>query len=118
AAVLLAGAWAAQGLLDQPLKTLVVEGSFQRVTPLEIEAAVAPELARGFLSIDLRALRRKVQALDWVDEVKIARRWPDTLVVRVVEHQAAARWGERGLLNVRGELFTVDARHTFPELPQ
>jgi cell division protein FtsQ len=59
----------------------------------------------------------QVQELDWVDRVNVGRRWPDTLIVRVVEHQAAARWGENGLLNVRGELFTERSRHSFPELP-
>jgi cell division protein FtsQ len=39
------------------------------------------------------------------------------LIVRVTEHQAAARWGKSGLLNVRGELFTEHSQHTFPELP-
>jgi cell division protein FtsQ len=58
-----------------------------------------------------------VQALDWVDRANVGRRWPDTLIVRVTEHQAAARWGESGLLNVRGELFAERSPHVFPELP-
>ena len=35
---------------------------------------------------------------------------------RVVEQVAAARWGENGLLNTRGELFVTEARHMPPEL--
>ena len=58
-----------------------------------------------------------MQTLDWVDRVNVGRAWPDTLIVRVTEHQAAARWGDEGLLNVRGELFTEHAQHAFPELP-
>jgi cell division protein FtsQ len=103
--------------LDQPVRTLVVEGTFQRVKPIQVEAAVAESLDAGFMTVDLSALRESVQALDWVDRVNIGRRWPDTLLVRVTEHQAAARWGESGLLNVRGELFTERSRHSFPELP-
>lgn len=107
----------AQALLDRPVRTLEFEGTFQRVTPLAIEAAVAPELAAGFLSLDLEAVRARVLALDWVDRVEVARSWPGRLVVRVTEHQAAARWRETGLLNVRGELFTDSAQHALPELP-
>ncbi len=33
------------------------------------------------------------------------RRWPNSLHVTVTEQTAAARWGESGLLNTRGELF-------------
>jgi len=107
----------AQALLDQPVQKLVVEGTFQRVTPIQVEAAVAPDLGHGFLSLDLSDLRSRVKTLDWVDRVNVGRAWPDTLIVRVTEHQAAARWGEEGLLNVRGELFTQHAQHSFPELP-
>jgi cell division protein FtsQ len=104
-------------LLDQPVRKLVVEGTFQRVTPIQVEAAVADDLGLGFLSLDLGGLRERVQSLDWVDGVNVGRAWPDTLIVRVTEHTAAARWGEDGLLNVRGELFTEHAQHAFPELP-
>ena len=87
------------------------------MTPIQVEAAVADGLKSGFLTVDLGALRERVQALDWVDRANVGRRWPDTLIVRVTEHQAAARWGESGLLNVRGELFTEHSQHAFPELP-
>ena len=87
------------------------------MTPIQVEAALVPELDRGFLLADLGALQRRVESLDWVEHVEIVRQWPDALVVRIVEHQAAARWGEMGLLNTHGELFANEARHVFPELP-
>lgn len=111
---LLAGA---RVLLDQPVRKLIVEGTFQRVSSLQVEEVVAPDLKRGFLSVDLPELRAHVRRLDWVDEVNVGRAWPDTLIVRVTEHRAAARWGDTGLLNVRGELFTDHAQHPYPELP-
>ena len=103
---LLAAFDGARALLDQPVRRLVVQGTFQRVTPLQIEAAVEGDIDGGFLSLDLARLSERVERLDWVDRVKVGRAWPDTLIVDVTEHQAAARWGDTGLLNVRGELFT------------
>jgi cell division protein FtsQ len=103
--------------LDQPVRNLVVEGTFQRVTPIQVEAAVAESLDAGFMTVDLGRLRERVQEIDWVDRANVGRRWPDTLIVNVTEHQAAARWGQHGLLNVRGELFTEQSQHAFPELP-
>jgi cell division protein FtsQ len=110
--------FAAQTLLDRPVNKLQLEGAFQRVTPIQVEAALAPALDSGFLTTDLTEMRRLVATLDWIDEVEVARVWPDTLAVRVSEHQAAARWGETGLLNTHGELFTDEARYEFPELPR
>ncbi|HEY5624273.1 MAG TPA: cell division protein FtsQ/DivIB [Gammaproteobacteria bacterium] len=115
----LAGTFVAtQAVLDRPVEKLRLEGAFRRVTPLQVEAALAPALDHGFFSTNLEQLRRLVAELDWVDEVEIARVWPDTLAVRISEHQAAARWGDTGLLNTRGELFTREARYEFPELPR
>lgn len=116
-----AGAYGAllggRALLDRPVRHLTVRGPFQRVSALQVEAALAPELKKGFLTLDLGDLRRRVKTLDWVDRVEIGRVWPDSLEVRITEHRAAAHWGANGLLDVRGELFTRNARHEYPELP-
>jgi cell division protein FtsQ len=53
-----------------------------------------------------------------VDRARVQRLWPDRIRVEVVEQQAAARWGEDGLLNTRGELFATGVRHVPPELPR
>lgn len=104
--------------LDQPVQRVVLEGSFQRVSPLEVEQVVRRSIGGGFLTADLDRLRGELEALAWVDRARIHRRWPDALVVEVVEQIPAARWGEDGLLNTRGELFVTGARHLPPELPR
>lgn len=103
--------------LDRPVERLSIEAPFLRVTSVQIEEVVGPEIGRGFLSVDLNALRERLEEIDWVNRATVWRRWPGTLSVAVTEHRAAARWGETGLLNVAGELFTRDSRHSFPELP-
>ncbi len=105
-------------MFDQPVGRLVIESTFQRVTPIQIEAALAPMIGAGFWSIDLEDLRERVEALAWVDSSEVRRAWPDVLVVRITEHRAAARWSDQGLLNARGELFADRPTHGFPELPR
>jgi cell division protein FtsQ len=105
-------------LLDRPVGALVVDGTFQHVTAVQVQAAAAEGMRGGFLSLDLGELRDRVAALDWVDSVRVSRVWPDVVRVRVTEHQAAASWGDTGLLNIRGELFTTNARHPYAELPK
>lgn len=117
-AALAALALIGRAALDRPVRSLVIEGTFQRVSAMQVEAAAASALRGTFLSLDLEALKRGVQALDWVDRVRVSRVWPDAVKIRVSEHQAAAGWGEHGLLDVRGELFTENAHHDYPELPR
>lgn len=104
--------------LDQPIATVEVGGHFQRVAPVQIEEAAAPFRGAGFLSVDLDALRAALESIDWVDRARVERRWPNGLRVVIAEHVPAARWGEDGLMNTRGELFLTGARHIPPELPQ
>jgi cell division protein FtsQ len=115
---LLALGWVGVRALDQPVKHVQVEGRFQRVSPVQIEQAVATVAKNGFISIDLEEVRRAVSSVAWVDKVRVERSWPNSLRVRVVEHVPAARWGDDGLLNTRGELFLTDVRHVPPDLPR
>src|SRR6202045_1065365 len=106
-------AWA----LDRPVRVISMDGSFQRVSPGQIEKAIAPFSQAGFMSADLDGIQRAVEALPWVERARIQRRWPNSLHVTVIEQTAAARWGEAGLLNTRGELFVRTATHVPAELP-
>jgi cell division protein FtsQ len=103
--------------LDRPVRRVLVEGSFQRVAPPEIEAAVVEVVQGGLASVDLGAVRERIERIDWVDRAVVQRRWPDALRVVVTEQVAAARWNDAGLLNARGELFLRNARYVPPELP-
>ena len=47
-----------QLVLDQPVRNLVVEGTFQRVTPIQVEAAVADGLNAGFMTVESRRVAR------------------------------------------------------------
>jgi cell division protein FtsQ len=104
---------------NQPIETVAVEGRFQRVTPVDVERVVKAQVhGTGLLSVNLAEVRGAIHTLPWVDAVSVQRAWPRGLDVLVVEQSAAARWGERGLLNTRGELFDTDERHIPPELAQ
>jgi cell division protein FtsQ len=104
--------------LDRPVHVISMDGPFQRVSPGQIEKAITPYTSAGFMSADLDAIERAVEALPWVDRARVERRWPNSLHVTVVEQTAAARWGEAGLLNTRGELFDRAAAHVPSELPR
>jgi cell division protein FtsQ len=108
-------AWA----LDQPIQTVSLSGRFARVSPGAVEQAVREQVRdAGLVSVDLEAVRAAIKALPWVDTASVERAWPRGLRVVITEQVAAARWGESGLLNTRGELFVSEARHIPPELAQ
>ncbi|MCZ6500182.1 MAG: cell division protein FtsQ/DivIB [Gammaproteobacteria bacterium] len=104
-------------LLDRPVASIQVDGPFARVNASQIEAEVLANMQGGFISLDLDSLSARIRRLPWVDRVRIRRQWPNGLHITLVEQRPAARWGESGLLNVRGELFIDDSRHVPAGLP-
>ena len=105
-------------MLDRPIRSIEINGPFQRVTALQIEEAISDELEDGFVSADLAGIQQSIVEMPWIYQATVARRWPSRLRITVTEQVPAAIWGERGLLNVRGELFVSDARHIPAELPR
>lgn len=92
---------------DWPIRWLEVEGDLERVTAAQVRAAVADHAARGFFRIDIEGARAAVDALPWVETVTVSRRWPDALVIELLEQRAVARFNDSALISRAGELFSV-----------
>lgn len=105
-------------MLDRTISSIEISGPFQRVTALQIEEAISGEIDEGFVGADLDRIQDRIVALPWIDQARVARRWPSRISITVTEQVPAAVWGESGLLNTRGELFVVEARHPPAELPR
>lgn len=89
-----------------PIRYIRVEGDIWNLDADEFRRALLIRVqAGGYFSIDLEGIEAAVREFAWIDDVRVARIWPDTLSLWVAEQQPAARWGEDSLLNVRGERF-------------
>jgi cell division protein FtsQ len=105
--------------LDRSVERVSISGRFQRVQALDVEKAVRDAVGtQGMVGVELAQIARAVEQIPWVDRASVARSWPRSLTVQVVEQKPVARWGEQGLVNVRGEIFVHDSRHVPPELPE
>jgi len=114
AAVVVALGW----MLNRPIEKVTVIGSFQRVSAFEIEKLARHRMAgAGLVSVNLAGVRSALLQLPWVDEVSVARQWPNGLRVQVREQVAIARWNETQLVNARGVLFNSEPRFIPTELP-
>lgn len=118
AAVVFATYQLSLAMLDREITTIEISGPFQRVTALQIEEAIVDDINAGFVGANLDEIQASIVALPWIDQARVARRWPSRLSIAVTEQVPAAIWGDSGLLNTRGELFVTDLRHAPAELPR
>ncbi|MFT3968371.1 MAG: cell division protein FtsQ/DivIB [Sphingobium sp.] len=119
-----------QQAAGQELAALAARSGFQ-VAKVEVQglkhmdempvyALALDEMDRSMLSVDLSALRGRVMTLGWVQDARVTRRLPNTLVIDIVERDPVAVWqhgGQLSLIDVNGvELERVDGR-SMPDLP-
>ncbi len=63
-------------------------------------------LTQGHREIERIAdIRRTLTAIEWVHHVEITRRWPDKLIVQVVEETPIAYWNDDAFINAEGRVF-------------
>ncbi|MFT6916094.1 MAG: cell division protein FtsQ [Motiliproteus sp.] len=97
----LAGHW-----LQRPLVEIEISGDFQQLDSRQLEQQLWRQMAASSVLEDLAPLKQLLEQQDWVYEVDLQRSWPDLLRVQVREERPVARWGDQGLVNEQGQVFS------------
>lgn len=120
--------WGALGLLAygavswvaaQPwfaLHSIDVKTPVAHVTEAQIRLVAERQVRGTFFTVDLERVRNSLEKLPWVREARVERRWPDTLVVSLIEHVPLARWNDDALVSGEGEVFGAAASEKLPRL--
>lgn len=90
-----------------PIHTLVVSGKLHYVQDDWLRETVREASKQGFFALDVRQLRNRICAQDWVAACQVQKTWPDKVVVDIVEHKPLALWGDHQLINANGAVFTL-----------
>lgn len=113
--VAVVGGWV--GAERWPLARLRVHAPEHNVSGEQIRELVLPHARAGYFAVDLQATQDALEALPWVETVKVRKQWPDVLEVELTEHRPIARWGEDRLLSEQGQLIPLPERLDVSDLP-
>ena len=105
--------------LGLKLEKVFIEGESPEASRA-IQQAVQLSADQPMTSIDLEAVRQRVEAIGWVESARVVRLLPDTLIVHVVEHDRLAVWQTGGVNHVIDSHGTVIAgadAGRYPNLP-
>jgi cell division protein FtsQ len=118
AGVVVAAAVQAYSTLQSiPVQHIVVTGQLEHTRTEALQEMVQPALVGGFLRADLQRIRQQLEALPWIYEASVRRRWPNALEIDVVEQLPIARWGDNGFLNHEGQVFRPSNDSDWQALP-
>lgn len=89
-----------------PINTIKVEGQFRFVRKQYVESVVTPYLRQGFWGINLAHIGKELRDSGWIKKAHLERVWPDTILVKITEHEPELRLGDNTLVDKDGSLFT------------
>ena len=97
---------------------LLLSDSHQHRTLFRAQRNVSQYLDGGFLTLDMRALQRGLEAHPWIASVRARREWPNGLYLHLDEEAPVARWRADEFLNSRGEVLPGVSADDFANLPE
>lgn len=101
------------------LKKVHVEGASPMATADIIKAA-GVYADQPLVGLDLQAVRRNIESVGWVSEVRVVRLLPDTLVLAVKERRRLAVWqrsGKTAVIDDQGQVIAEADPGRFAALP-
>lgn len=101
-----------------PIASIKVQASYQHLDRQELSQIIMPFISRGMFHVNSNQLEEQLQTLPWIAKVEVHRVWPDTVIIKITEQQAIARWNDEQLLNEHGELFQPPVTSLPKDLPE
>jgi cell division protein FtsQ len=77
----------------------------------KVQRVFAGDFDRSIFSVPLAERRRRLLAIDWVEDVSVSRVWPDRLVIRIRERKPVA------FVSLRSGPLLIDAQGVLLEQP-
>jgi len=101
------------------VKSIEVNG-IDRMERLTVYAIALDQKSRAMPLVDLEQIRGELKRYGWIEEARVSRRLPDTLVIDIVERKPAAVWQNNqslSLIDKEGVVLEPVALDGMPDLP-
>ena len=92
----------------------------RRMDRMSVYAVALEQESRAMPLVDLAGTREKLLRYSWIADAQVSRRYPDTLLVNIVERTPAAVWQDGGqltLIDAEGVLLEPVEPGAVPDLP-
>jgi cell division protein FtsQ len=101
------------------VKNIEVTG-IDRMERLAVYEVLLDQHSMAMPLVDLEAKRQELLGFGWVEDARVSRRLPDTLVVDIVERKPLAVWQRNqklSLIDAKGKILESVSAEAMPDLP-
>lgn len=97
-----------------PIKQVKIEGSLAYSDSIQLEKIAQKYIRGNIFQADLNGAQTAFEAMPWIDTATVSRRLPDTVEIKLIEHQPVARWKDDRLVDSNGKLFKAKSEEGYP----
>lgn len=108
-----AGWYGYVAVASHPVSHVVFRGEVERL-PRDVLEEFSRELRKRTVGTSLASVRENARRIPWVRDAAVRRRFPDTIEVTFEAYRALARWNDRELVSVQGEIFSAPRDAALP----
>lgn len=95
---------------------IIIDGNMKHVTSNELENIANNKLHGTFFTLNITELQDRFEELVWVKHVSVKRVFPNTIVVKLQEHEPVANIDGMGILSSDGKIFNALDSESLPLL--
>jgi len=92
----------------------------KRMDRMTVYAKALDQQSRAMPLVDLAGVRQRLLNYSWIEDARVSRRLPNTLLIHIVEREPVAVWQNKGVLtlvDVHGVPLAPVSREAMPDLP-
>lgn len=104
--------------VSMDVQSVVINSAFNHASRDQVSTVIEPLLSHSFFTLDLRAIKARLEALDWIYRAEVKRQWPSGLVINLQEQRPIARWGNVSFVSVDGVVFNGNGVLVSAKLPR
>ncbi len=104
-------------LIDEqklPIQKIVFTGELNILDAVTLERNIRAQFQQSFFLLDVNQVHEALMDDPWVYRVSIRKRWPNALLIHIIEQHPVAFWNEKAFINKYGETFVGEVTKNNP----
>lgn len=91
-----------------PLSKIIIKGNQNFTTIEDINQIILNiKHSKNFIQNDIITIQTNISKMPWIQKSSIEKKWPDSLVVQILEHIPIGFWNDLYFIDVNGTIFYV-----------
>ncbi|MDQ1237730.1 MAG: FtsQ-type POTRA domain-containing protein [Wigglesworthia glossinidia] len=89
-----------------PLSKIVIKGNRNFTTKEDINQIILNiKYSKKFIQKDIITIQTNIKRMPWIQEACIEKKWPDFLIIKLLEYTPIGFWNESYFIDIHGKIF-------------